>query len=138
MNTHEIKFRTWFKPHNSWINSVVVGDHGDIFCYTVSLDKEEKDVNNRVKHNIFYIKKEDAIIEFWTGLKDKNGKEIYEGDICTGLWDGELDYSKQKVVIEFKNAAFVETYFGYAIGFIGKRSQLEVIGNIYENVELLK
>jgi hypothetical protein len=32
------QFRTWYKPHNGWINSMVVGEHGDIFSFSVIVD----------------------------------------------------------------------------------------------------
>lgn len=74
----------------------------------------------------------------YTGLKDKNGKEIYEGDIL--LYD-----SNSKTSVFYKNGAFVRSYGNsnmYLLydSFIedGCLYNYEVIGNIYENPELLE
>ena len=34
-------FRTWYKPYNNWINSIVLGEHGHVFSYTVSLENQK-------------------------------------------------------------------------------------------------
>lgn len=86
-----------------------------------------------------YIK--DVVLEQYTGLKDKNGKEIYEGDIvffftehfdkATGGFDGEDEHN-----------AIVE-WFDNSFAFMDKvpydpNIECEVIGNIHENIELLE
>ena len=73
-------------------------------------------------------------VEQFTGFQDSEGKDIYEGDIVIGLWDGELDYSSQKVKVEFKNGAFRENYFNRPIAdyIQNYRCKIKIIGNTHE------
>jgi uncharacterized phage protein (TIGR01671 family) len=75
----------------------------------------------------------------FTGLRDKNGKEIYEGDIvkiCNGSINGRPWMDKNKVI------AYKEGFFNLPLYCIGEEEDsthwCEVIGNIHENPELLK
>lgn len=71
-------------------------------------------------------------VEQCTGLKDKNGKLIYEGDIVEVpvLYNGIPTGKKQRCKVYYKHGAFNI----YAV----KSEYLKVIGNIHENPELLK
>ena len=69
--------------------------------------------------------------QLFTGLKDKNGKEIYEGDILE--WDHRK--AKDARVIEFVEGGFwIHGINGFEIPAEHLR---EIIGNIYENPELI-
>lgn len=74
----------------------------------------------------------DLKIMQYTGLKDKNGKEIYEGDI---LSDGN-DEKPYKVV--FENGSFRAEADGYSLDLEDYDDICEVVGNIYENPELIE
>lgn len=74
----------------------------------------------------------DIILMQYTGLKDKNGKEIYEGDIVdTGEWHGKSE-------VFFMNGSYKIKGRSSSVGFGQMSKKSEVIGNIYENPELLK
>ncbi|QOS98135.1 hypothetical protein JNUCC42_16620 [Brevibacterium sp. JNUCC-42] len=78
----------------------------------------------------------------YTGLKDKNGKEIYEGDILS------TDLSRPFLIVEFRNGAFMyqchdndQDYYDLMLPTNAKNNQdnyLEVIGNMYENPDLIQ
>ena len=130
----EIKFRAWDYQKNSWAKeSDVLPSMGLTFGI-----------------NDFFIK-DGHEIDRWefcqfTGLKDKNSKEIYEGDIINPLSETETKYSKKRriaYIVSFKNGSFT------AQGYNGElviepnlydiiHRGFEIIGNIYENPELLK
>lgn len=84
-----------------------------------------------------YYEVDEKTVGQYTGLKDKNGKEICEGDIL-------LYSSNYKTVVNYKNGAFVRNY-GNSNTYLLYDSFIEdeylvdyeIIGNIYDNSELL-
>ena len=120
----EIKFRVWHKGKK--IISEVFGIdilHKEIFFSNGDVDYCEIS-------DFKYIE----LMEY-TGLKDKNNKEIYEGDIIN------LHNGKYKVIFNSKEARFVlrDDEFEMNIPFTNNNNKrMEVVGNIYENPELIK
>ena len=78
----------------------------------------------------------DGKIQQFTGLKDKNDKEIYEGDIVKGLF---FDTDVMADLVTICPVVWVEDRACFNIGHRHwTRSATTVIGNIFENPELLK
>ena len=83
---------------------------------------------------------EDLELMQYTGLKDKNGREIYEGDIVKT----ETDYINTGKITEIGVVEFYEEGLVWIINYgetqinLAYAENIEVIGNIYENPELLK
>jgi len=113
----EIKFRAWYPKDKKMTFS-------DQTNWGAFGDCEMSDAQSGSCH----------LMQF-TGRKDINGKEIYEGDIVrgflrNGLGDVVLNVN---VPVIFKNGCFLPH-----ISWLGPGTEIEVIGNIYENPELLK
>ena len=78
------------------------------------------------------------ILMQFTGLKDKNGKEIYEGDIVKILGgEYEQGFYEWDEIVQIKDLIYDGFNLMMTISQIGNQA-IEVIGNIYENSNLLR
>lgn len=124
----EIKFRIWDIDEKKFnVNEKDRLGCGDTKkCMSERVDFE----NNSVEINA----DERYIFSEYTGLKDKNNKEIYEGDIVkflNGIF--EVIWCNEKASFMLKNKEYKEF-----LNFIYENNNgMEIVGNIYENSELL-
>ena len=126
----ELKFRVWNNRYNEFVRP----DYGLIgFCYP--LDGRIAALTTSGEPM------EGCIIEQYTGLKDKSGKEIYEGDIIREKWfDEDVRLGENRVgKVEYFTDGFVCWFVGGRLMQLGMLvgSHIEVIGNIHETPELL-
>ena len=116
----EFKFRAWDteKQEMATVNYIGLND------YEVGMEDEEC---RRWRAAYPYV----CRLMQYVGCKDKNNKEIYEGDIVkTKEHKGQIIYSKGMFFIDVKGDFYLPIY--------NVSEFMEVIGNIYENPELLE
>ncbi|EHR4273034.1 hypothetical protein KUD13_002574 [Listeria monocytogenes] len=75
---------------------------------------------------------DDVVLMQYTGLKDKYGKKIFEGDIC---WE---EHNECYGVVKFEDAKFLYLWENIAEDLWEVADSIEIYGNIHENPELLE
>lgn len=135
MQNREIKFRVWDKEKKHWVDPNKHSNDGVGITFSGKLSFCDQSYFGNTDRSGNYV------IQQFTGLKDKNGKEIYEGDILKDDCKEHciLDFSPLvKVVYYNEDASFtgidLSDYYMTNLGIHVKHSI--IIGNIFENPEL--
>ncbi|WP_277984725.1 YopX family protein [Lactiplantibacillus plantarum] len=115
-----IKFRVWDKEDKAYT--------ANKYLFEIVPDGKAFDLVSAVDFD----DSNGLVIEQYTGLKDVNGKDVYEGDI--------LENRKYRSIVKFASGKFladlIETIQTFDL--IGETHGSKVIGNVHENPELLK
>jgi len=127
----EIKFRAWDKIHKEMSTWPSLYDNPNLWEYILSHNEQ---FENWIG---------DIVLMQYTGLKDKNGTEIYEGDILLFNNSHNGMNKKWKCVVKYRGGSFVCEYpvdgvYNHFDSWNVPKVTWEVIGNIYENPELLE
>lgn len=120
------KFRVWYKPLKAMCT---------FWTLEIATESVVIDLPNGVNE---IVKQADCILTQWTGLTDKYGTDIYEGDVIST--DGDFcGISKPYITtIEYVAAAFVYfSYFPLCMSVIDDH-HIKVIGNVFEHPDLLE
>ena len=121
-----MKYRLWCKDKNEWEkDSWVILPNGNLMWV---------EYGNLVGG--VYMK--NHILVRSTEFKDIEGKEIYEGDIIR-YWDN-FDERYKLAIIKFDKGSFIMTNdrINWDIGLTNKDDKIKIVGNIYENKDLIK
>lgn len=134
--SREIKFRLWSKISKKFIETnnpnleFVINNNG--YLYSIENFYGE----------IYVLPQMDIEVLQFTGLQDRNGKEIYEGDILkyNFPYDERLKHISLVKFVETEASFGLKDIYGDEIPLyrIAANNYFEIIGNIYENPELLE
>ena len=151
-----MKLRVWNTKHKIWMNHCALVDcQGKIFSHFIEIDESIK----LFKHHLVPLPSEENITQRFAGIKDRDEKDIFEGDIVS-VYDKEnlfvvkfgtvsrnvQTYDRQSILNLDFNCFYFESlidgrkYFSITNNHFGERDLkgTVIVGNIFENPELLK
>lgn len=126
----EIKFRAWDKTESEWIDIKYLRFEFNDFWYLQEQDEYENEIDPP-----YFSGDEDFELMQYTGLKDKNGVDIYEGDV--------VEYAGKRYLVEWEDymfnlKGFYEPYLDIPYSAFSEELEFEVVGNAYEHPHLLE
>jgi uncharacterized phage protein (TIGR01671 family) len=132
----ELKFRVWDKVSGCMRDSVLA------VYFFEGTEQSSADVDS--EHGVLHFEDRYVLLQY-IGLKDVNGKEIYEGDITSdgeeiifgkigydGSWNGLTGFYFRERGRGSEEDEFIE------LDYYNDPTKIEIVGNIYENPELLE
>ena len=134
----EILFKAKRKENGEWVDGYYRADT-DLDIHFICGWNYYLSENGLEREPFEYEIDPDTLCQY-TGLTDKNGKKIWENDICEMVYNG-LVYVYvvvwDKTELDFKGTNGKENY-GRNFEYLGCCEEIEVIGNIFDNPELLE
>lgn len=135
----EIKFRGQRVDNGEWV-------YGSLIVYIISKDDKERwytiKLQDAFDTSLFRVIPE--TVGQFVGLKDKNGVEIYEGDIISFTWFSYGEYELEheyKGTVEFLNGSYMfcceHGNYPFSELDFDSESDIEIISNIQDNPELI-
>lgn len=131
----DIKYRVWDVEDKLWVENpwkFHLECDGSFLTYQQNLYEKNWEYE-QVRYEFY-------VVQMFTGMTDKNGKDIYEGDIIRTRYkmDEHGDFEEEIGPVYFEHGAFGTKNDWFCNWLFAPSVSFEVIGNIFENKELLK
>ena len=124
----EIYYRVWDKKNKRWVGHNIHIEGSGIICWAFGYECKP-------------VSREDFEIQMFTGLKDREGVDVYEGDIVT--FSIEKGFEDKAIMPPAKYGEAIFSNFRFQLAtencgvLLSHIDNVAVVGNIYENPDLL-